>query len=317
MRDTERIRLGLYAPGCLPGYHLPYYAAATRGGEFSRYGLEVDLIDSDPGLANVRAVAAGRNDACLTSTAYYLQTKAADPILDAVFVFMVARRPHAAAFVVADRGGTVGRPIAGFRDLDGARYVGEAGSSFHREYQAMLRRFDVTPGPTVEVLEGREIRSLLDGTGDVMVEFLEVAPRLRDHARRAGSDLLILPFHEAGLRAYGSGLVAGARLTRERPEVLGRLIAATRDALLETRRDPAARVAALRQRLKGVTPERAIDGWHASETLIFNGFNGDLGAMSVHGWRDTLKFFREVYGAGESLKEHSLFDSAFLAGARA
>jgi ABC-type nitrate/sulfonate/bicarbonate transport system substrate-binding protein len=313
MGDMKRIRLGLYAPGCLPGYHLPYYAAATTGNEFPRYGLEVEPTDSEPGIDNVLAVAAGRNDACLTSTAYYLRAKAADSSLDAAFVFMVARRPHAAAYVVAGRAGPAGRPITGFRDLEGARFVGEAGSSFHLEYEALLRRFDVTPGPTIEVLEGREIRALLDGQGDVMVEFIEVAPRLRGHARRAGRDLLALPFYKAGLRAYGSGLVAGPRLMRDQPDLLARLIAALRDALVETRRDPAPRVAALRQRLRGVTPERAIDGWRASETLIFH---GDLGAMDIDGWGETLRHFVEVYGAGEGLEPRSLFDSSFLATAR-
>jgi NitT/TauT family transport system substrate-binding protein len=310
MGGMKPIRLAPYAPGCLPGYHLPYYAAATRGNEFARYGLEVDLLDSEPSLENIRAVATGRKDACLTSTTYYLKAKSADPYLDATFVFMVARRPHAAAYVVADRAAPAGRPITSFRDLEAARFVGETGSGFHLEYEAILHRLDVTPGPTIEVPEGREIRALLDGTGDVMVEFIEVAPRLRAHASRAGCNLLVLPFYEAGLQAYGSGLVAGPRLMREQPELLARLVAAFRDALVETRRDPAPRVAALRQRLRGVTPERAIHGWRASETLIFV---GDLGAMDIEGWDETLRHFREVYGAGQSLEAQSLFDSSFLA----
>jgi NitT/TauT family transport system substrate-binding protein len=314
MDDGKRIRLALYSPGCLPGYHLPYYAAAASG-VFDRRGLEVELVDPEPGPENARAVAAGRNHACLTSTTHYLKARATDPALDAAFVFMVARKAHPAAFVVAGRR-TRQPPVTVFSDLEGARYLGEAGSGFHLEYEAVLRRSGLTPGRVVEVPEGREITGLLAGTGDVMVEFVDVAPRLRSYARRAGEDLLMLPFHEAGLRSYGSGLVAGPDLRRGRPEALSRLVSALKEALTEARRHPQGGVDALRQRLRGVSPERAVQGWRASETLIF-GEDNELGAMELEGWRETLGHFSDVYGTGGELDPLSLFDPSFLAPVRA
>jgi NitT/TauT family transport system substrate-binding protein len=315
MVEARSIRLTLYSPGCLPGYHLPYFAAAA-GGAFSRHGLDVQLLDPEPGPQNSEAVAAGRADACFTSTTHYLRAKAADPGLHAAFVFMVAAKPHPAAYVVAGREGPIGRPIRGFADLEGARLLGQAGSGFNLEYDAMLSSIGLAAGPSVDVPEGREITGLLAGTGDVMVEFVDVAPRLRSHARRAGQNLRVLPFHAAGLRSYGSGLVAGPELRRKRPEALMDLLTALEEALIETRRNPASGVEALRRRLRGVTPERAVEGWRASETLIFDRA-GDLGDMSLEGWQETVDHFARVYGEKNGLDPESLFDSSFLTAARA
>src|SRR5919204_591688 len=86
----------------MPGYHLPYFTAAANG-LYAAHGLDVEIVDPEPGPENTRAVALGTYDACLTSVAYFLRAKAADPALPAKFVFMVARRTHMAAFCAGDR----------------------------------------------------------------------------------------------------------------------------------------------------------------------------------------------------------------------
>src|SRR5919201_1477484 len=107
----------------MPGYHLPLFAAEATG-IWQEHGLDVELVDPFPGPDNAKAVAAGRYDACLTSVAHYLRARREEPGRAARFVFMIARRPHIAAFVIEGRPADHGRPIVDFADLAGASFIG-------------------------------------------------------------------------------------------------------------------------------------------------------------------------------------------------
>ncbi|MGI8707198.1 MAG: ABC transporter substrate-binding protein [Actinomycetota bacterium] len=288
-----QLRLGLYAPGCLPGYHLPYYAAAD-GGEFTRRGLDVELSDPEGGLDTLRALGQGRLDACITSVAHYLRALQEDGSVAARFALMIARRTHLAAFVV-DTGDILAGSPTSLADLDGARLLGDERSSFTREYLTVMRAAGVSPAEIVGAPHGHDLRMLLRGDGDVIVEFLEMLPRFASVARRQGVAIRALPFFEVTPDVYGSGLLISDRLLDESPDVAALLISALRDAVFATRDNPRARVPALRERLRGVTEDRAIAAWRLSEQLIFDE-NGAMGPMTESGWNSTRAHFERVNG---------------------
>ncbi|MFN2389750.1 MAG: ABC transporter substrate-binding protein [Actinomycetota bacterium] len=278
----------------MPGYHLPYVAAADNG-IFERHGLEVEIIDPEPGPDNIRAVAAGRYDACLTSVAHFLTAKKENPDLPARFVFMVTRLPHMALFTVAGREARNGRAVVSFEDLEGATFIGPAGSGFEREYQVLMRHLSLVPGPVVDMSYGRALKGLMAGDGDVTADHLDLLPRFVSAARRAGVQVHPLPFYEAGLDHYGSGLVVGTRLIEERAHAVQTLRDATRETLIATRRDPLAGLAALQKRLPGVDAERALQGWTAGEPLIFvDGSDDHVGDMDAATWERTLAWHAAV-----------------------
>ena len=66
--SPEHLRLAMYCTGCIPGYQLPCFAGMTQD-IFRRHGLRVEVVDPEGGPANIHAVAAGRQDLCLTSAA--------------------------------------------------------------------------------------------------------------------------------------------------------------------------------------------------------------------------------------------------------
>lgn len=287
-----RVRLGLYAPGCLPGYHLPYYAAID--GEFASRGLDVELSDPQGGLDTVKALGDGGLDACITSVAHYLRTLQEDRALAARFALMIARRTHLAAFVVERNGGRSGSPTR-LSELEGARLLGDEGSSFTREYLAASRVAGVAAPKIVAAPHGQDLKLLIRGEGDVIVEFLEMLPRFASVARRHNVDVRALPFFEVLPDVYGSGLLIADRFLERFPEVAGLLISALRDAIFATRADPDSRVLALRQRLRGVSGERVVAAWRLSEQLIFDE-EGGMGATTEPGWDRTRAHFGEVNG---------------------
>jgi ABC-type nitrate/sulfonate/bicarbonate transport system substrate-binding protein len=86
-----RIKLGLYCPGCLPGYHLPYVGAVARG-LFARHGLDVEIHEPAPGSANVELVSSGALDFCITSVAHFLRARHLKPAVEARFVAVIVQR---------------------------------------------------------------------------------------------------------------------------------------------------------------------------------------------------------------------------------
>ncbi len=285
-----RTRLGLYAPGCLPGYHLPYYAAVD--GEFASRGLHVELSDPRGGLDTVKALGDGDLDACITSVAHYLSALQEDRFLAARFALMIARRTHLAAFVVERNGGQRGSPTR-LSELDGARLLGDKGSYFTREYLAALRVAGVAAPKIVDAPHGQDLKLLIRGDGDVVVEFLEMLPRFASMARRHDLEIRALPFFEVLPDVYGSGLLIADHFLERSPEVVGPLIAAFREAIFSTRADPDSRVPALQQGLRGVSGERVVAAWRLSEQLIFDE-EGGIGVATDAGWERTRAHFEVV-----------------------
>ncbi len=152
----------------MPGYHLPCFTAAASDIP-EGHGLRLEIVDPEPGPENVRAVAAGRYDFCLTSVAHFLGAKRDEPELPVKFVFMVARRTHMAAFVVEGRRAAHGRPVETLQDLDGTVLLGAANSPFVREYLSLARALGIEVRDIVEMPYERLMEALAEGKGDVAV----------------------------------------------------------------------------------------------------------------------------------------------------
>jgi ABC-type nitrate/sulfonate/bicarbonate transport system substrate-binding protein len=297
----------------MPGYHLPCFAGITDG-IFRRYGLDVEIVDPEPGPDNILAVDAGRYDLCLTSVAHFLNAKRRQPDIEPRFVFMIARRTHMAAFIVVDRIATHECAIVDHSGLDGASVLGAPDSAFVREYVALLDQIGGSPGPIVETPYEQVMAALAAGKGDVAPDFLNLLPKF-EAAATTGARIVALPFYEAGVDIYGSGLVAGRQLRQERPLVLQNAVNALREALIATREEPNLGLDALKARLPAVDPDQALADWQAGEPLIFgNGDEHQLGTMSHQTWRRTLEFFASAYGDPGDMGFDALCDSSYLTG---
>jgi NitT/TauT family transport system substrate-binding protein len=296
----------------MPGYHLPYFTAAAIG-LYEEHGLEVEIVDPEPGIENVRAVARGAYDACLTSVAYFLRAKGDDPDLPAKFVFMVARRTHMAAFCVEGRRTARGRLPETLADLEGATVLGAAESPFVREYLGALGELGIAPGPLVELPYGEVMDALALGRGDVAADYLDLVPAFETAAAAHDVRVRALPFYRAGLDVYGSGLVVGTALLESRRDAVVRLVRAVRAALTATRRRPQIGLPLLTSRFPDADERRALDGWRAGEALIF-GDDGDasaLGTMDAATWRRTIAYHAVTHGTAR-LPVGDAFDASFV-----
>lgn len=314
MSAPERLSMAMYCTGCIPGYQLPCFAGET-GEIFGRHGLSIEILDPLPQAENILAVAEGRNDLCLTSVAHFLAARRQEPELEARFVFMVARQTHMGAFVVRGRKGPHGRRIKTPRDLDGASVLGDPQSAFNREYATLLGRLGLAAGPFVDVAYEDIGRALAEGRGDVAADFVDLLPRFRAVADPLGVRIDCLPFHEAGIDIYGSGLVTGTRLLRERPATVRAAVSAFREALLASQDNPALGLEALIDHLPDVDPDLVVAGWQAGAPLIFDAEDSALGSMRADKWRRTLQYHADAYGGSADIDVDTVFDGSALAAA--
>ena len=317
MSAPERLSMAMYCTGCIPGYQLPCFAGES-GEIFGRHGLSIEILDPLPQAENILAVAEGRNDLCLTSVAHFLAARRQQPGLGARFVFMVARQTHMGAFVVRGAKGPHGRRIKTHRDLHGASVLGDRRSAFNREYTTLLGRLGLQPGRFVDVPYEDIGRALAEGRGDVAADFVDLLPRFQAVADPLGVRIDCLPFHEAGIDVYGSGLVTSTRLLRNRPQTVRAAVSAFREALLASQDDPALGLEALIDHLPDADPALVVAGWRAGAPLIFDAEDSALGTMNAQKWRRTLEYHADAYGGPRDIDVDTVFDGSALmaAGAR-
>jgi NitT/TauT family transport system substrate-binding protein len=272
------VRLSFYCTTCLPGYHLPYLAAAANG-LFADFGFDVELLDPEGGPANVQRVADGGADFCLTSVAHYLNARARYGDLPARFAAIVVQRSPMAALVAA------GSSIATPADLSGRRLGGPAAGGMVLEYQAALDRLGLGRSELVDLDYREAWTALAEGRVDAVADYVDIQPRLQ---RLSGIDVRAVPF---GLDVYSSGLVAADRLSDERVTDMRAALVA---ALEAQRAAPEAGVDALVRRYPEIEPAAALEGWSLVEPYIFT--DVPAGSMDPERWADTVAFSASAHG---------------------
>jgi ABC-type nitrate/sulfonate/bicarbonate transport system substrate-binding protein len=237
------------------------------------------LLEPAPGPENVRRVAAGGSDFCLTSVAHYLRARAESGDLPARYVAVVVRQSPMAALVRADS------PLTTPADLSGRRLGGPSDSGLVAEYQASLDYLGLPRSELVATDYGEAPAAMGRGELDAVADYIDLIPRTR---RQAGVPVRGIPFR---LPVYSSGLVAADRIP---DDVVDRMSDAVVAALERQRQDPEAGVASLLRRYPEVDPAEALEGWSLVEPNIFT--DDPVGAMDAGRWVATIEFSAAAHG---------------------
>ena len=278
-RQRHGVRLSFYCTTCLPGYHLPYVAAATNG-LFADLGLDVELLDPPGGgPENIERVGAGGADFCLTSVAHYLTARARLGDVAARFVAIVVQRSPMAALVAEDS--TLMAPA----DLAGCRLGGPSDGGLLADYQASLDHLGIGRSALVPMDYLEAWHALARGEVDAVADYVDVLPRLR---RVSGAAVRAIPL---GVNVYSSGLVAADRLSDEE---VADMCAALVVALERQRVNPEEGVDALQRRYPETDRDAALEGWSLVEPNIFT--DVPTGSMSADRWAATVRFVSGAHG---------------------
>lgn len=235
-------------------------------------------MEPAPGPENVRRVAAGGSDFCLTSVTHYLRARAQSGDLAARYVAMVVQRDPIAGLVAADS------PLEQPSDLSGRRLGGPVTSGLVAEYQAGLEFLGLERSELVPVDYGKAPAALGRGEVDVVADYADLVPRTR---RQAGVEVRAV---RLDLPVYSSGLVAADRLPGD---VVDRMAEALAAALQRQREEPEEGLDALLRRYPDVDPSEAIEGWELGEQNIFT--EDPIGTMDADRWAATIDFVARAH----------------------
>lgn len=238
----------------------------------------MQVLEPAPGAENVKRVAAGGADYCLTSVTHYLTARAQISELPARFISVVVQRSPMAGIVSADSS------LNAASDLAGRRLGGPAGSRLVAEYQAALAHLGVGPSVLVPVDYDAAPGALGRGDIEVVADFVDLTPRVR---LQAGIPVRAIP---VGRDHYASGLVAADRLPAAS---VARMRAAVGAALDRQRQHPEAGLLELQRRYPSVDPSAALEGWALAERNIFTGV--PPGSMEPERWTATIDHVSRVH----------------------
>lgn len=252
---------------------------AGADGPFADLRIEVDIAGPPGGPDNIRQVASGERDFCLTSVHHFLTALGEGGEMAARFVAIVVQRSPLAALV------PLGSPLTAPSDLAGVRVGGSGDHNHTLEFIATLQRLGL-PAPSVVAAVDKDAHSALGrGEVDAIVGFTDSLPRV---SRLVGLPLRAIP---VGLDVYASGLVAGDHVPRELAERMRVALAA---ALERQRNDPAFGLDEMCRRYPETVPDEAIEGWRLLEPNVFTGV--EPGMMDRARWEDTLAFLAAARG---------------------
>jgi ABC-type nitrate/sulfonate/bicarbonate transport system substrate-binding protein len=275
----DSLRLSFYCTTCLPGYHLPYVAAAETNGVFAGLGLEVELLEPSGGPDNIERVSSGGADFCLTSVAHYLTARARSADIAARFVAIVVQRSPMAALVAE------GSPLRVPADLTGCRLGGPADGGLVADFQASLDHLGIGRSELVPLDYLEAWDALANGTVDAVADYVDILPRLR---HITGIAVRAIPL---GVEVYSSGLVAADRLSDERVAGMCEGVVAS---LERQRLHPEEGVEALLDRYPDIGRAAAIEGWSLGVANIFT--DVPTGSMDAERWAATVDFVSAARG---------------------
>ena len=253
--------------------------AGVAKGHVASRDLSVSLLEPEGGPDNIRRVAEGGADACITSVNHYVNAYHGSGSLPARFVAVVSQRHPIAALVRSDS------PVNVPADLSGLRLAGSRKDTLTRELLAGLSYLGVPPPTLVDVPYAEAPAALGSGAVDAVADYADLVPRVR---RQCGTEVRAI---RAGAPVYATGLVAADRLD---DEVVGALRGGLVEALEQQRADPSLALDDLVARYPDVSPAEALEGWAYAEECIFTG--APPGEMTAHRWQQTLEHVTRTHG---------------------
>jgi NitT/TauT family transport system substrate-binding protein len=285
MPACEPIRLLVWSAACLPGVHLPFFAAVADG-LFAEYGLDVELVESAPGAERVKLLADGAGDFLLTASLYHLQALALLGPTPVHAVGVLHRRNPVAALVRVDSG------ITSPADLGGRRLGAPVGAQMGWlavELQAWLDAAGVHPAEIADMDYPSAFAALGRGEIDAVADLADLLPIDR---RRARTPLRAVPV-APDVDLYTSAVLANDAVPAELVDRFVRAAAASFD---RQRADPGRGVPELVAMYPEVDPEAAAETWLALEPYAFAGGTGAVASMDAQGWARTLDWLARAHG---------------------
>ncbi len=253
------------------GEHAMYYGAWEKG-IFADEGIDVTITRGYGSGDTLTKLAAGAFDFGVADIAAVLTARSRQNMPVKTIAVLYNESPHS-LFVLKSSG------ITNFKGLEDKR-IGITPGNSHKFYFPEVARRAGTDANKIKWVN-------MDGAAmatQLIAKNLDAAPFYSIHhyyqnkaAKRAGEELVTLPFVEAGFRIYAASLVTNDKTLAEKPELVTRFVRAIRKSFDWARANPEEACKLHTKRIPEVELDDCLGSLRATLAFVFNDHSEKFG----------------------------------------
>ncbi len=291
------------------GQTAPFFLA-QQNGYYRDEGLDVSLDVGSGSVASITRIASGAYQLGLGDISSLIEFNAQNtgtPRVQAVYQYY-----NRAPFVI------IGRKDRGitpdFASLRGKKVAAAAVESTRRAWPMVARRknlpADLFAWSTTEFSARDNV--MVRGDVDAATYFHDSAVSL--FARLKPEELSILRYSDAGVHLYGNAILASSQLIAEKPQVVAAFLRATNRAIVECLANPAAGIAAVRQREPILDEKLELERWSITAQYVAaaDTKSHGLGDFSKRLMEQQLDSVVQTFALKTTPSADALFNSSML-----
>ncbi|GAP33887.1 ABC transporter substrate-binding protein [Piscinibacter sakaiensis] len=290
----------------ISGQVAPFFVAQAKG-YYRDEGLEPSFDVGSGSVAAITRVASGAYDLGFGDLSALMEFQAQQgPLVQAVYQYY-----NRAPFAIIGRRD---RGLSDFRSLQGKRIAAAAVESTRRAWPIAARHAGVKADAFEWVTTDFSQRDNVIVRGDV-----DGATYFHDSAlslfqRIDPAQLAVLSFADTGASLYGNGILAASELAAKKPEVVKAFLRATNRGLQETLANPAAAMAAVKQREPMVDEKLEAQRFALTAKYVVTADTRahGLGAVRPELLRRQVEEVTQVFGLARTPSPEAVFNPAFL-----
>lgn len=290
------------------GEHAMYYGAWVKG-IWAQEGLDITITRGYGSGDTATKVGAGAADFGVADAGAVLTARARANLPVKTIAVLYSHSPHA-LFVLKSSG------ITNFKGLEGKK-IGITPGNAHRLYfPKVAERSGTDPSKIVWVnMDGAAMAAQL------IAKNIDAAPFFAMHhyyqnkaAKRAGEEILALPFVEAGFAIFSASLITADKTIAEKPELVRKFLRAAHRAFEWARDNPQEACKLHVQKVPEVEFDDCMGSLRATLTYVYNDHQKKFGwgASSPERLNATWNHVAEAQELDKKWNPAQAFDTRFL-----
>jgi NitT/TauT family transport system substrate-binding protein len=264
-----------YVLDWFPSGEETYTYVAAKEGFFAAEGLDVKISVSRGSIDAITRVASDSADFTGASIGT-LMTAAAESRVPVKALMSIYTKPPDAIFTVKGSG------ITSIKDLAGRSLVTGTFTSSNTLWPVFAKLNGVDPEKvSLTKVDPNTIAALLAaGRFDASINWVSAAPGSASVLRKAGKEMVVIPWSDYGLEGYGFSLMTSEKMIKERPDVVRRFVKAFSRAVQFILEHPTEAAKHLHAIVPEVDAEVAAGDVRATIPLIKNEISAKFGMGS-------------------------------------
>lgn len=253
------------------GEHAMYYGGWEKG-FFAQEGIDITIVRGYGPSDTVAKAPTGSFDFGVADASSVLTARARQGLPVKSIAVIYSHSPHS-LFVLKDSG------IGSLKDLEGKRIGAPAGNSHRVYFPAVAAKAGVRPERVNWVtMDAAALGAqLIAGNVDAIPLYTIHLGALNDAARKAGKEVVALPYVDAGFKIYAATIIASDKVLAEKPDLTRRFLKAVKHSFEWARDNPEEACRAHVRKVPEVGYDVCLISLKATLPFVFNAHEKEFG----------------------------------------